>query len=371
MQYETDRARFLGRGRELRDALSIVDARPLSNTAGTVLDPVFSLRRRVRVAPGETAHVAFWTIVTASREQAVALADKHRDTAVFERAKTLAWTQAQVQLRYLGVDFDEAQDFQRIANRVLYADAALRAGRDILARNRSSAAGLWPYGVSGDLPIVLVRIDDEHDLEFVKQLLRAHEYWRTKRLAVDLVILNERPPSYASDLQQGLDAAIRTSQARPGPSPADDGPGRGAVFVLRSDLMTESSVELLQTAARVVLVARRGTLADQLARLPEPEPLPAPASGRWPPAAVPGRSVPCHRWSSTTAWAASPRAVANTSRCWTRVSGRRRRGSTSSPIRNSASSCRRTARAARGRQMRARIRSRRGPMIRWRIHPPR
>ena len=279
LQYETDRARFLGRGRELRDALSIVDARPLSNTAGTVLDPVFSLRRRVRVAPGETAHVAFWTIVTASREQAVALADKHRDTAVFERAKTLAWTQAQVQLRYLGVDFDEAQDFQRIANRVLYADAALRAGRDILARNRSSAAGLWPYGVSGDLPIVLVRIDDEHDLEFVKQLLRAHEYWRTKRLAVDLVILNERPPSYASDLQQGLDAAIRTSQARPGPSPADDGPGRGAVFVLRSDLMTESSVELLQTAARVVLVARRGTLADQLARLPEPEPLPRPRVG--------------------------------------------------------------------------------------------
>ena len=282
VQFETDRARFLGRGRELRDAVSIVDARPLSNTAGTVLDPVLALRRRVRVAPGATARISFWTILTTSREQAIALADKHRDAAVFERAKTLAWTQAQVQLRYLGVDFDEAQDFQRIANRVLYADSALRAPRDILARNRSAASGLWPYGISGDLPIVLVRIDDDHDVEFVKQLLRAHEYWRTKRLAVDLVILNESPPSYAAELQHGLDAAIRTSQSRPAPD--GDGAGRGTVYVLRGELVTESSRELLQTAARVVLVARRGTLADQLARVREPEPLPrprikAPASG--------------------------------------------------------------------------------------------
>jgi cyclic beta-1,2-glucan synthetase len=276
LQFETDRARFLGRGRELRDAVSVVDARPLSNTAGTVLDPVLSLRRRVRVAPGATARIAFWTILADSREAAIRLADKHRDTAVFERAKTLAWTQAQVQLRYLGVDFDEAQDFQRIANRVLYADSALRAGRDILARNQSGASGLWPNGISGDLPIVLVRIDDDHDLEFVKQLLRAHEYWRTKRLAVDLVILNDRLPSYVADLQHGLEAMIRTSQSRPGPGPADEGPGRGSVFVLRSDLMNEAAIELLQTAARVVLVARRGTLADQLARVREPEPLPRP-----------------------------------------------------------------------------------------------
>jgi cyclic beta-1,2-glucan synthetase len=99
LQYETDRARFLGRARDLRNAVSIVDAHPLSNTTGTVLDPVLALRRRVRVAPGETARIAFWTCVGSSREQALALVDKHRDMAAFDRAKTLAWTQAQVQLR--------------------------------------------------------------------------------------------------------------------------------------------------------------------------------------------------------------------------------------------------------------------------------
>jgi cyclic beta-1,2-glucan synthetase len=270
LQFETDRARFLGRGHDLRNAVSIMDARPLSNTAGTVLDPVLALRRRVRIAPGETARVAFWTGLSATREQAIALIDKHRDMAAFERAKTLAWTQAQVQLRYLNVDFEEAKVFQRIANRVLYADSSLRASRDILEKNQLGPSALWPHGISGDLGIVLVRIDDESDLEIVKQLLRAHEYWRLKRLAVDLVILNDRPPSYASDLQQAVDAAVRTSQARRDEDPT----GHGAVFSLRADLIPAATTDLLQTAARALFVARRGNLMDQLARLKEPEPAP-------------------------------------------------------------------------------------------------
>jgi cyclic beta-1,2-glucan synthetase len=271
LQFETDRARFLGRGHDLRNAVSIMDARPLSGTVGTVLDPVLALRRRLRVAPGETVRVAFWTGVAASRAQAIALADKHRDMAAFERTKTLAWTQAQVQLRYLGIGFDEAQQFQRIANRVLYADASLRAPRDVLGRNRLGPPALWTHGISGDLPIVLIRIDDEHDLEIVKQLLQAHEYWRLKRLAVDLVILNDRPPSYASDLQQALETALRTAQTR---GRDEDGPGRGSVFILRGEAMLPENRELLQTAARAIFVARRGRLSDQLARLREPEPVP-------------------------------------------------------------------------------------------------
>ena len=271
LQFETDRARFLGRGHDLRNAVSIVDARPLSNTCGTVLDPVLALRRRVRIAPGETARVAFWTGVSASRAEAIALVDKHRDMAAFDRAKTLSWTQAQVQLRYLGIDFEEAQQFQRVANRVLYADSSLRASRDVLEKNQLGPSALWTHGISGDLPIVLVRIDDDHDIEIVKQLLRAHEYWRLKRLAVDLVILNDRPPSYASDLQHALDAAIRTSHSR---GRDDEGAGRGAVHLLRSDLMLPANRDLLQTAARAIFVARRGRLSDQLARLREPLPVP-------------------------------------------------------------------------------------------------
>jgi cyclic beta-1,2-glucan synthetase len=264
VQFETDRARFLGRGREIRMPISVMDGRPLSNTVGAVLDPIFSLRCCVRIPPGVTARVAFWTLIAPSRSDALDLADKHHDSAAFERAVTLAWTQAQVQLHHLGVSPDEAHLFQRLANHVLYSDPALRPSSGMLQRSERGQWTLWAHGISGDLPIVLVRIDEAEDLEIVRQLLRAHEYWRMKQLAVDLVILNERPTSYAQDLHASLEAVVRASQSRPRP----EGEGaRGTVFVLRADLISVEVRTLLQTAARAVLLSRRGSLSEQLKRV--------------------------------------------------------------------------------------------------------
>ncbi len=270
LQFETDRARFLGRGQHLRNAVSIVDARPLSNTTGTVLDPVLALRRRVRLEPGATARVAFWTLVAPSRAQALALTGKYRDPAAFERAAASAATQAQAQLRAGGVAAAEAQRFQCIANRILYADASLRAAPGILARNEQGPAALWAHGVSGDLPIVLVRIDAAKDIEFVDLLLRAQAYWRMKWLVVDLIILNDCVSS-PSDPQAAIDAAIQTAAARRRDA---GGATRGSVFSLRSDSMPASGSDVLQTAARAVFVAGHGELSDQLAQLQEPEPVP-------------------------------------------------------------------------------------------------
>src|SRR6185295_12286647 len=211
-QYETDRGRFLGRGRGIRTPMSVIDGRPLSNTAGSVLDPIFSLRRRVRLAPGESVRAVFSTCVAPTREAAMALADKYRDPSTFERAATLAWTQAQVQLHHLGISADEAHLFQDLASRILYSDPTLRTAADVLTRNRQGPAALWGQGISGDLPIVLVRIDEPEDRGIVRQLLRAHEYWRLKGLAVDLVVLNEKSASYTQELQSSLEALVRTSQ---------------------------------------------------------------------------------------------------------------------------------------------------------------
>ena len=224
VQFETDRARFLGRGRVIRTPISVIDGQPLSNTVGTVLDPIFSLRRRVRIPAGATVHVAFWTMIAPTRAQALDLVDKHHDSSAFERAVTLAWTQAQVQLHHLGVGPDEAHLFQRLANRALYSDPTLRPSSDVLKLSEGGPSRLWANGISGDLPIVLVRIDEAEDLEIVRELVRAHEYWRMKRFDVDLVIMNERSPSYDQDLQTALEALVRANRARPyseGKTPAE------------------------------------------------------------------------------------------------------------------------------------------------------
>ena len=197
LQYESDRARFLGRGRGVRTPLSVVDGGALSNTAGTVLDPIVSLRHRVAIPARGTVNLVFTTLVAPSREEALEIAEKYRQPATFERESSLAWTQAQVQLHHLRINRDEAHLFQRLANRLLYADPTLRAAPQVLARNRGGPSGLWAYGISGDLPIALVRIETEEDLGLARQLVRAHEYWYRKGISADLVILNAQGTSYA------------------------------------------------------------------------------------------------------------------------------------------------------------------------------
>lgn len=261
-QFETDRARFLGRGAGVRRPISVIDGRPLSNTVGTVLDPIFALRRQLRIEPGAVAHVDFWTVVASSRESLLDLVDKHRETTAFDRAATLAWTQAQVQLRHLDIEPGEAALFQRLAGHLLYAAPTMRPSSDAIQRGAGRQSGLWSLGISGDLPIVLLRIADADSLAIERQMLRAHEYWRMKQLAVDLVIINERASSYVQDLQIALEVLVRPSQAR---AQADES-ARGRVFVVRADLMSPETRALLSSVARVVLVGQRGRLADQLDR---------------------------------------------------------------------------------------------------------
>ena len=263
MEYETDRGRFLGRGRGIRTPMSVIDGHPLSNTAGPVLDPIMSLRCGVRLAPGASARVTFSTLIASSREEALSLADEYNNPATFERAATLAWTQAQVQLRHLGIDASEAYLFQELASRILYSDATLRPSSTVLTVNKQGPSGLWRHGISGDLPIVLIRIDEAEDQSIVRQLLRAHEYWRMKQLAVDLVILNEQASSYAQSLQDALETQVRASQSR---LQHEGIASSGNVFILRGDLISAEDRTLLQTAARAVLLSRRGTLAEQVER---------------------------------------------------------------------------------------------------------
>ncbi len=278
-EIETDRARFLGRGGEIRAPIAVLDGLPLSNTVGTVLDPVFALRRRVRIPPGRTGRIAFWTVVASSRAEVLDLIDKHHDATAFDRAATLAWTHAQVQLSHLGVDPDQASLFQRLAGHVLYADASLRPPSEAIRRGGGGPPALWAQGISGDLPIVLARIDDIEDVAIVRQLLQAHEYWRMKQLAVDLVIVNERASSYMQDLQIALETLVRTSQSR---AQIGANLARGSVFVLRADLVSAETRALLLSMARAVLIGRYGTLSEQLNRLQDADTTAAPPPKRTP-----------------------------------------------------------------------------------------
>ena len=268
VEWETDRARFLGRGRGPENPQAL-DGRSLSGTTGFVLDPIVSLRQRIRLAPGGFMRLSFATGMASSRETALALAQRYHEPSAAARTFALAFAHAQSGLRHLGISSEQALLFERLASRVLYADGSLRANPELLARNTLGQEGLWPHGISGDLPILLVRVVEEDDLPLVRQVLQAQEYWRLKGLSADVVILNEHPVSYLDEMHALLAALL------------DNGPWRtwkhrpGGAYLLRGDRMAEAERILLAGVARAVLSGERGDLANQLDRpdseWPEPE----------------------------------------------------------------------------------------------------
>ncbi len=264
VEWETDRMRGLGRGRTPEAPIAL-DGRALSGTTGAVLDPVLSLRRRVRIAPGGQVRLAFATGVATSRAAAIALAEKYDDPASAARTIALATTQTQMRLRHLGISTAEAQLYERLASHVLWTDAALRAAPAFLAGNTLGQSGLWAHGVSGDLPILVVRVVEDGDLSLVRQVLRAQEYWRLKGLSADVVLLNEYQKSYLEEMQEQLQGLLEKGSW----AAWRDRPG--GVFLLRGDGMPEAQRMVLLAAARAVLSGDQGELGDQL-RLPYPEP---------------------------------------------------------------------------------------------------
>ena len=268
-QYETDRARFLGRGRSTSDPQALDPGVVLSGTTGAVLDPVFSLRRRVRIEPGASTVVGFTTAVADSREEALTLADHYRESSAVARAFELAWAHTQVEHRNRNWSAQDAHLFQRLASHVLYATSTLRADPAILARNTKGQPGLWSYGISGDKPIALAFVADFDEIALANQLLVAHSYLKLKGLELDLVILGGPASGEFDELHQNLLDLVRGSDARD----LVDKPG--GVFVRKLGAISEEDRVLLQSYAKVVLFGDRGTLAGQLDRVEPSKALPA------------------------------------------------------------------------------------------------
>ena len=262
VSFETDRMQFLGRGRTPANPQVFEHSGSLSNTDGSTLDPIVSIRRTFLLKPNESVEVNIVTGVADTRSQIIEFAEKYCDPNLTDRVIELAWTRGPILLQQLGVSESDAQIFGRLAGSILYASSLRRAKPSILIRNRRGQSALWSYGISGDLPIVLVRIRDHEKIEIVRQAIQAHSFWRMKGLNVDLVIWNEDDSVYRQSLQ---DSILDILAASPEASLIDR---PGGVFVRRGEQMSDEDRVLLQTVARVVLMDDAGTLAEQTNRKP-------------------------------------------------------------------------------------------------------
>ncbi len=262
MSFETDRMQFIGRGNSVANPRVMTDTTDplgeLSGSQGSVLDPIVSIRCRLTLDPGESIVINMVTGIGETRDRAMGLVEKYQDRHLAERVFELAWTHGQVFLRQISATETDAQLYARLANTVIYANAALRADAGILKKNRRGQSSLWGYAISGDLPIVLLRIEDPANIDLVRQLVQAHIYWRLKGLAVDLVIWNEDHTGYRQLLH---DQIVRLITAGIGANVIDR---PGGIFIRSADQIAEEDRILFQAVARVIISDTRGTLADQI-----------------------------------------------------------------------------------------------------------
>ena len=269
VSYETDRSRFIGRTRGIDSPAALTDTEALSGSEGSVLDPVVAIRLRITLDPGQTVTVDMVTGVSESREAAIGLADKYRDRHLADRVIDLAWTHSRVNLQQINATESDAQAYGRLASSILYVNPLLRAEPGELVRNHRGQSGLWGYAISGDLPIVLLKIGDAANIELVRQLVQAHAYWRLKGLAVDLVIWNEDHAGYRQLLHEQIMGLIAAGL------PANLADRPGGIFVRAGEQISNEDRTLFQTVARAIIADSRGTLSDQIGRRPAKEIRPA------------------------------------------------------------------------------------------------
>ena len=270
VSFETNREKFIGRGENLSSPAALTNSAPLSNSEGSVLDPIASIRRTLRLEPKESATVTLVSGIAPTREEIVGLVEKYQDQTIADRCFELAWTHGSIVLRHLNTTEAEAQLYGRLAGALLYNQSARRANPSVLIRNQRGQRNLWSFGISGDLPVVLLYSTRADRIDLVRQIIQAHAYWRLKGLVADLVILNEDDSVYRQSLQDqilNLVATNNTTQLLDKP---------GGIFLRRADQLSSEDKILFETVARIVLHDEKGTLADRLQSRTRPELLPPP-----------------------------------------------------------------------------------------------
>ncbi|MBI5352727.1 MAG: hypothetical protein HZB50_08840 [Chloroflexi bacterium] len=263
--HESDRAQFLGRSHTMHDpqALHGASARPnrhLSGTTGGTLDPIMSLAQEINLRPHGKTRVTFLTVAAPSRAEALERLSHYQTGQSVHRAFDDSRSRSERELLELGVNAYAVENIQRLLSALLYPIGTLRAAPHILAQNEKGQSGLWAFGISGDSPILLVRVRDGES-QLLREALQAFTYWRSHHTTVNLVILNDQDTGYALDLHNAIQRQIRRMGVDSSLNQRD------GIFVLRTDQLGQADRILFETAAGVILDEKNGTLAEHALRL--------------------------------------------------------------------------------------------------------
>ncbi|MDS0526686.1 glycosyl transferase [Clostridium sp. SHJSY1] len=263
--YETSRLNFIGRNRSLKSPQVLDNDAPLLNTVGTVLDPIMSLRSRIRLEAGEEKEIYYITGTTNSKEEALEVAKSYEEVGKLEKAYNAYSRAVQLELKGLGIKSAQANIYQRLASYILFLHSGRSDREEYIKNIKFNQQDLWAYGISGDLPIAMVVVQSEDDMDLVRGMIKMHYYWKSKGLKVDLLIYNEEEASYEQPLQRNIMSAISLSKE------GDALNKPGGVFVHNKATLGEDIRDFIIGIASLYVDSSKGSIITQIRDVDELE----------------------------------------------------------------------------------------------------
>ncbi len=244
--FETERSNFIGKGRTLSNPVALTDGYVLKRVQGNVSDPIVCLRKQIILQPGEKAHLSFGLGYAKSRESALQISNIYDSQLAVNRAFDLASIYGQVELNHMGIKASQANTFQKLSSFLLFGVSTFRPNTETLFKNRKKQEDLWPYGISGDYPLIVFFINETNQLKHIKLLLKAHSFWRKRGIESELLFINTHPSGYIDEMQEAIQVAIAASSER------EVFNKKGGVFVYKIEHIQGEALSLLLSVAHVV-----------------------------------------------------------------------------------------------------------------------
>lgn len=258
IEYEVDKEKFQGRG-NLGLPVMAQNSRPFSKSTNLVLSPIIAMKQTVRIKPEETANLSLIIAVSEEKEEVINAVEKYSNYENINKCFELSRARVEAEARYLGINNKDIETYQKMLSFILYQNPIKKTYLNKLPKNNYPQSELWKYGISGDLPIVLVKISGVNDIYVLEEVLKAYEFYRTKNIQIDLVILDEEENNYERYVKEEIINSILNKNLSYMQNI------NGGIFVIDE----KESMPLLEFKANIIIDSSKGSLARQLKDLEE------------------------------------------------------------------------------------------------------
>lgn len=257
-EYEMDGEKYYGR--ENYDLPTMIKNQKIfSNTISQVVYPVVAMKRTVKVAPSAKAKVNLMIAVSETKEEVKELIEKVKSEEEIIKILNVAKARSEEQNKYLQIKGPKLQMYQELLNYILQFNRMHKENN----ASEYSIHSLWKYGISGDLPILILKISKFEEIYVLEDIIRAFEYYKIKNILMDLVILNNENNVYERFVEDSINSIISERQLQYLKNKS------GGIFILNQKEVDEEDLKAIEFKAKVLIDSKNGDLSVFLKEMQE------------------------------------------------------------------------------------------------------